>query len=215
MASFSLTNNILRTTLEIDPDGVYAWLILHHLIQLGLTVLVMAFLFDLPLSTWGFNLSNWKKSLLIVIAFAVLFSLIQYAYVSGTTYSPGFPLTPANKIGWQVFQYFFSGLGEEPLFRAFVIVLLLCGLSSTTLPANWQNALAVGISTLAFMFAHLSVDWVSFSIIGFDFDQQMMALQLGVLYGVTFVYTRSLLAPIMLHGLSNGITSSLGMYLSP
>ena len=133
--------------------------------------------------------------------------------MSGAAYQTDYPQTQINMLGMQVFQYLLSGVGEEPLFRGLVITVLLAGLSTTRLSTRLQYFTAIFVSTLLFMYAHISIDWLTMSISGFDFGQQTKALQLGVLFAVIFIHTRSLFAPIVLHGLSNGITATIGFYI--
>lgn len=210
------TANLLDPLLSLsqwDADGVFAWLGVHHLLQLLLSVVVMLVVFPRRLSAWGFNFHHWRTSLIIIVVFAVAFTILEYAYRVGQPYVTDFPQTHRNELGWQVFQYLISGLGEEPLFRGIVIVLLLAALSASSLSPGLHYLLAVVVSTGLFMYAHLDVNWWSMSAPGYDFGQQTKALQMGVLCGAAFIYTRSLFAPIVLHGLSNGITASLGFYV--
>ena len=129
------------------------------------------------------------------------------------SYTTEYPQTPLNTHGILVFQYFLSGMGEEPLFRGLVIVILLGRLTTTKLLVKHQYIVVICLSTLIFMYAHLSVDLLSMSITGFDFGQQTKALQIGALLAIVFIHTRSLFAPIVLHGLSNGITATIGFYV--
>lgn len=212
-ASSHLANLVGPALIPLDPDGVFAWISVHHLFQLALTILVMLIVFRGALSDWGFNFNKWRTSLVIIVVFAIGFGLMEYTYMSGRPYTTDFPQTQINEIGWQGFQYFLSGLGEEPLFRGLVIILLLSGLRSSKLTITKQNIIVVMLSTVLFMYAHLQFDWLSLSAPGYDFSQQTKALQLGVLYAVVFLHTRSLLAPIALHGLSNGISATIGFYI--
>ncbi len=212
-ASSYLANLVGPAFLQSDPDGVFLLLIAHHTFLLILTLLVMKSFPLTRLTDWGVNFKKWKTSLLVIAVFAILFGLLEYSYMRGGTYSPGFPLTTSNKFGWQIFQYFFSGLGEEPLFRGLVIVLLLNVMRTTRLAVYQQHVFIVVVSTALFMFAHLDVDWLNLSISGFEFGQQTKAFQLGILYAIVFIHTKSLFAPIVLHGLSNGLTASIGFYV--
>jgi len=214
LTAIYFANLVAPSFSEKHSSHVIAWLAIHHVILFSLTVSLMIAVFRMPLSEWGFNFNKWKTSLVIIFAFAFSFSVAEFFYMNGRPYTPdpSFPLTTKNMLYWQGFQYLLSGLGEEPLFRGFAIVLLSHGLQSTKLAMNHQQVLIVILSTLIFMLAHLDIDWLSLSVSGFNFSQQTKALQLGILYAIVFIHTRSLFAPIVLHGLSNGITATIGFY---
>lgn len=67
-------------------------------------------------------------------------------------------------------------------------------------------------ATILFMMAHIHIDFTNFNVTHFDIGQQMNSLQLGIIYGLSFHYTKSLLAPIVMHGISNGIIYSIMFY---
>lgn len=155
------------------------------------------------------DFSEWR----LTIYRSTFFIIIKNRNLPSQSYTTEYPQTPLNTHGILVFQYFLSGMGEEPLFRGLVIVILLGRLTTTKLLVKHQYIVVICLSTLIFMYAHLSVDLLSMSITGFDFGQQTKALQIGALLAIVFIHTRSLFAPIVLHGLSNGITATIGFYV--
>lgn len=200
--------------LRFDPDDVFLWKSIHHLVMLALTVALMIALGGRDLRHWGFNFENWKQSLVWIIAFALFFVAVQFFWISRIADREfAFPFTARNIIGVQVFQYGLSGLAEEPLFRGFIMVFLARQWTKIYKPFGINLPITALIATALFMVAHVGFDLSTFSITRFDFDQQMMALQLGLLYGIAFHYTKSLLVPIVCHGLANGITHSLLFYV--
>jgi len=68
-----VTELIWPSISEIDPEGVYLWISIHHVFQLAFTVLVMKFIFRLKLRDWGFNLNKLPESLRIFGSLAVLY----------------------------------------------------------------------------------------------------------------------------------------------
>ncbi len=46
---------------QIDRDGVYVWVTIHHLVQL-LAALMLMMILKPRLRYWGFNLENWKET---------------------------------------------------------------------------------------------------------------------------------------------------------
>ncbi len=210
--SSQFTELIYPSVSEYDPDDVFLWITIHHTIQFVLTVATMLILARGSLSVWGFNLSRLWLSFAWIVGFVVVYGTIEYMNVSGGFQSRDFPLTQRNMLGIQGFQYFLSGTGEEPLFRGLMIVLFSAAIYRISAFNSAHNVLVVIISTMIFMAAHLNIRVSPFAIDGFDFDQQTKALQLGVLYAVIFVQTRSLLAPIVIHGLSNGLLFTMIFY---
>lgn len=209
-----LTEAVYPSVEQFDPDETFLWISIHHLIQLVLTIALCIGVGQKqkanPLHMWGFNLNKFKESCIWIAVFAVVWFAIEYFRISRlTTINIPFPLSERNMVGVQFFQYVLSGLCEEPLFRGFVIVFLATHWSRTYKVAGVEISQAVLISVALFMIAHVEINYLELSISGFDFDQQMKSLQLGLLYGICFHYTQSLLAPIVIHGLSNGIQFSL------
>ena len=144
----------------------------------------------LNLGQWGFNLRNKGVSVQWIAIFLVVFATIEFIRIKGSLpIDFDYPLTIRNKNGIQFFQYLLSGLGEEPLFRGFVMVFLA---------KNWNKVFTIGkcefpitiiIATLLFMIAHLHIDIANMDISGFKMDQQLKSMQLGILYGLAFHYT--------------------------
>ena len=206
-----LTGLIYPAIQHHDPDGSFLYLSIHHLFQLLLTILAMMALSKRTnLKDWGFNLRNFKESWKWIGLFLLVFLAIEFFRIRGNLpIESEYSLTTKNKLGIQFFQYLLSGLGEEPLFRGLIMVYLARNWNRVFSLGKVQVPITVLIATLLFMLAHLDFDLTQMTVSGFDFDQQMKALQMGLLYGLAFFYTKSLLAPIVIHGLSNGIQFTL------
>lgn len=209
-----LTDCFNSTINSLDTDETFLWISTHHLIQLFSTVALMFLLSKkLDLKQWGFNLNNLNTSMKWIGIFLVAFTIIEYFRIQGQLpIEFAYPITEKNKTGIQFFQYILSGLGEEPLFRGLVMVFLAKNWNNVFKISKLEIPITIAIATILFMVAHLQIDYLNLNISGFDFDQQMKSMQLGILYGLAFHYTKSLLAPIVIHGLSNGIQFSL-MYI--
>lgn len=200
---------------KFDPDETYVWVSAHHIAQLLLTLAIMVWLWRGSLKNWGFNLKNMKLSLIFILGFLLFFG--SYKFFQIRTLAPidyPYPLTATNIWGVQGFQYLLSGAGEEPLFRGLIMTYLATGWSKVYKPFGIEFPQTILIATALFMVAHLNIDFLNFSISGFDASQQMKSLQLGIFYGLMFHHTKSLLAPIVVHGLSNGLLFTFGFNLS-
>ena len=211
-----LADTIYPTVKAIDVDETFLYITIHHLFQLVLTILIMLFLSrNRNINHWGFNLNNYKVSLKWIGIFTLILGPIEYFRIKqALPIEFEYPLTDQNLWGIQLFQYLISGLGEEPLFRGFVMVYLAKNWNKVYNLSKIELPITVLLATALFMFAHINIDFATLTISGFDFDQQMKALQMGLLYGLSFHYTRSLLAPIVMHGLSNGIQYTLMFYMA-
>lgn len=214
-ASMLLTSSIYPSLQYLDPDQTFLFKTIHHLFQLSLTICLMLVLTKREgLSQWGFNLRNVHQSMRWIGTFAIIFGGIEYFRITNAKLPEyDFELNQRNKIGIQSFQYLLSGLCEEPLFRGFVMIFLSKHWKKVYKFLQTEIPVTAIIATFLFMLAHLDIDLTNLSITGFDFDQQMKSLQLGVIYALGFHYTKSLLAPIIIHGLSNGLMYSIAFYL--
>ena len=207
----ALTANRFGTiTGSIDPPGAFAWISVHHVFQLALTLLLMKLFYHIPLSMWGFNLQQGRLSLKIFAWFCLIYLLPVFlvnvlpGLISGNPPSFNYPLTPKNVIGTLGFQFLLSGLGEEPLFRGFVMVFL---------SRSWKECIHIGKidfpvaglwATVFFAVAHFQINLHPFSV-SISGAQLIWALGLGSYYAAAFHKTKSLLAPILSHGYSNGV----------
>lgn len=199
----------------IDPNGSFSWLVIHHAIQLTLTIMLMLVLSNGQLSLWGFNFDRWKTSLMFIVGLVMVFGAAEYFRISsGGSSAFDAPRVAPDMLGVQGFQYIMSGLGEEPLFRAFIIVFLARVIPQIIRLGELEIPATVLVATGLFMFAHIQIDYAQFAIVHADLGQQLKALQFGLLYGIAFHYTRSLLAPIVMHGISNGLPMSIELYFT-
>src|SRR5436190_15874770 len=178
-------NQLMPLENSIDPDGVFAYVCVHHLVQLLLTLCLMKAFVGSTLSSWGFNLRAWRSSLRITGWFCLIYlgpvfvaNVLPYL-MSGDSPQFDYSLTARNLGGHLGFQFLLSGSCEEPLFRGFVV---------TFLAQSWTGRLRVGRATLSsatlwatffFMAGHaqISLDPFSFSV---SIPQQIWALGLGL-----------------------------------
>jgi membrane protease YdiL (CAAX protease family) len=200
---------------SFDPENAFAWLWVHHLGQLLATIGLMWLWSSGSLRHWGFNLNEARTSLkwfgwftlfctLGMLVFGIV-PMVLYHHFPDLSFS----LNPRNVAGALGFYYLLSGSGEEPLFRGFVMtVLLVC----------WTRELKVGKlvmpaaglwATLIFMLAHINFTLFPFRITHFSPQQQLFCIGLGLYYALVFYRTRSLLCPVLAHGFSNGIIWTL------
>jgi membrane protease YdiL (CAAX protease family) len=205
-----VTNLIWPMVSSFDPERVFLWITIQHIIQLVLIVLVMKFVFRMDLRGSGFNLNNWQETLRIFGWFALVYTfgwtiLLQIPdIISGTSPSLSYPLTAKNMSGVLGFQFLLSGTAEEPLFRAVVMILL--GKYYKGILRIWKIEIPTTglIATIIFMLAHIGITLDPFTV-HYGFLQQCAALGLGLYYAIVYHKTGSLLGPMISHGYSNTI----------
>lgn len=83
----------------------------------------------------------------------------------------------------------FSAFGEELLFRGF----LQQALATHAFSGDWADALGLIVSSVVFGLLHVGPDWETF------WPWTVMALLMGGAFGLMFLQTGSLLAPILAH----------------
>jgi uncharacterized protein len=200
-----------------DKDNVFLWISVHHVFQLLLTLLIMKFYFRIRWKEWGFNFKHLHLSLRIVLYFFIGFLIFQgvpmiIGLLRSNLSSPNIShaLTLKNLVGEYAFQGLLSGTCEEPLFRGFAI---------TILSLSWKNKIKIGkiqitvaniIAALLFAYAHIGFNLFPFEITRFYLPQIIYSFILGILYGIVFDRTKSLVGPILLHNLANVISIFYG-----
>jgi len=194
----------------VDPEKVFLWLIIHHVLVLAFTVLVMKFIFRIDFRQWGFNLNKLPESLWIIrrfvpFYFGVVLLLQLPNVISGNAPSFDYPLTAKNMTGYLGFQFLLTGTAEEPLFRGLLMTVLAKYMTGVHRIGDWEIPSTGLVATILFMLAHIGYTFSPFAITHFSLFQQFGAFGLGLFYAIVFHRTGSLLAPIILHGYSNVI----------
>ena len=195
---------------SFDKEDVFARLSVHHIIQMLLALLVI-FILVKTRKTREFKLApkyDAKGIRYTLIFCAVLTAYYAVLYIIGSftgtigTYSH--ELNPTNITGYLGFQLLLSGPSEEILFRSLPVTLLLSCLKSDS---KKDNTIAIVIAAVLFAIAHIDILHLSF-----DPFQVGYAFVLGLIYGYTFIKTKSVIYPMIMHSMSNVISVG-GCYL--
>ncbi len=196
--------------------GVY-----QQLVQALTGILLFRWLFKQGTQELGINTWQQKRSLNFFLRFALFWLAIVALYVAATYFFfPGewqamraIELPPTNTIVTTLlFQSFFPGMGEEILFRGFIISVLAAFVFT-----HWQQNSAskwgiVVVSSGYFAIAHIYFTLSPWQLTHIDPVQIAMALGCGAFYAVVYLKTKSLLAPFLSHNFAN-VTSTLVGYL--
>ena len=203
---------------SIDKDGVFMYITVHHLVQMAIACAAIVLARKMPsrlgtLRGTDFHLKPRlsKAGICCTAVFTVIITLyvfISYiaAYRLNRIEPPGYKLTAANVIGSLGFQLLLSGTSEEILFRSLPITILDV-LSSR--PGRGRQLLSIVIAAFLFSLAHIR--WSLFPIsVSCSCFQLVYAFILGIAYGITFLKSRSVLYPAVMHGLSNFVMVGAG-----
>lgn len=195
---------------SFDKEEVFARLAVHHIIQM-LLALLLIFILVKTKRVGEFKLApkydaKGIRYTLIFCAALTAYYLVSYIIGSftGTIGTFSHELTPVNVTGYLGFQLLLSGPSEEILFRSLPVTLLLSCLKSDT---KKDNTIAIVNAAVLFAIAH--IDFFTFS---FDLFQVCYAFVLGLIYGYTFIKTKSVIYPMTMHSMSNVISVG-GCYL--
>lgn len=150
---------------------------------------------------FGFNRSKIKLSLIILgWTCGILFPLTFFGLWVLKSFGLKPPLAPALSQGrdwifWLFYQFMYVALSEELFFRGYLQsnILRLTTPSMSRRPRLHQWT-AVAVSAACFAAAHIIIQGHILSVLIF-FP--------GLVLGWLFIRTRSLLAPILFHGLAN------------
>ncbi|MFU8787289.1 MAG: lysostaphin resistance A-like protein [Candidatus Izemoplasmataceae bacterium] len=194
----------------MDPDGVFAWLYVHHILQMIVIILIILVIKKFTTLTFGFTSGNKEVGLAFVKKFTLYFFLynvvLMVILVLSNQVTPlPFPINARNVTGYLSFQLFMSGPSEEILFRAFIMTIVGFFISKRILSDRFS--IANILAALVFVVAHIAFTFNPFSM-SYQPIQLMYSLVLGLIYGICYEKTNSVFYPMALHSISNVISVS-------
>ncbi len=204
----------------IDKYNVFAWISVHHIIQMLLALVPITILTKKYNIDFGFQLGDKN----IGIKYVKIFNIAMLVYItitSAISYLNNqitqfeYPLTYVNILGSLSFQLFLSGTSEEILFRALPISIITYFISSekdikiAKLNISWANI----ISAILFSLAHIKWTLNPF-LISMDYMQLLFCFILGIMYGIVFQKSKSVIYPMIMHSFTNVSVIGVGYILS-
>jgi hypothetical protein len=191
-----------------SPTGpTLPWLYIHHAFQLGVALIAIVIVKRFVPADYGLHAPHGKTYIGAAIAWGVFFgiamTLVDYApeLIAHTKPMLGYPLTAANVSGWLFFEGVYVGPTEEIPFRALLVTYL-----AATMPGklrlgrfdmNWAGII------VALVFALLHASNFATRAWPLALGQQLYAFALGVLYAYWLEKSRSVVAPIIGHNVSD------------
>lgn len=148
---------------------------------------------NLNLKDIGFRRGNLIKYILIGILLGIPLAIVEYFILTPTAAFPAFELKYLLRD--LVYMVAFVGLGEELLFRGLIQRDMM-----NLLGWKW------GLIGASIMFSVMHLTWRSIPELGFTFVA-------GLIFGYLYYRTRSLIAPIVTHGIANTILVAVLPYL--
>lgn len=219
-SAFSIADVIYPKWQQLDPDGSFLYISIHHVFQALFAVVFIALIRTSMNSSWsdfGFNTNQWRFAIKRVLQFCLFWFILQgsmavFIILSGNSPVPfNFPLTVQNFLGYFLFQVLLSGTSEEILFRAMVIFPMLYVGKRAGLSEKSNSIIAVVVSILIFMIAHIKISFNPFEISNFILMQQITVITFGAFYAYLLLKTKSLIGPILAHNWLNGIIVLVGL----
>lgn len=202
-----LSSKVLHTP---SPHGTtLPWLYVHHTLQCLIALIAIAVLKRRVPADYGLHWPREKTyilpALLWGVSFGVIMTLIDHApeLLAHAKPDPGYPLTSSNVVGWLFFQGVYVGPTEEIPARALLVTYL-----AATMPGklrvgrfnmNWAGVIA------ALIFALLHATNFRLRAWPLALGQQIYAFVLGVLYAYWLEKSKSVVAPIIGHNVSDGV----------
>ena len=201
---------------RLDPDGAFAWISVHHIVQALIFLAIMAFVtrrWGLHFGFgWGNRQAGWKWVRIFALIFAVYVVVsLLIVWLTGTFQFFPYPLTERNVIGQIGFQLLLSGPSEELIFRAFAITLLGLWLSGGLFRGKLSHATI--IAAIIFSLAHVGVSFAPFALSYHPF-QLVYAFALGLAYGACYEQSKSMIYPMIMHSMSNVVAVGVSIVAS-
>ena len=194
---------------RIDPYNIFMWISVHHIVQGIIALVAVGILIKVKNLDFGFRLGNVRVGLehtldftIIVLIYVVVFYIITFAF--GNFSAPNFPLNITNVAGTLGFQLLLSGPVEEILFRALPITLLIYSFKASKPVKIYKVATTSEtiIAAVLFTLAHVRWEINPFSI-DFSVHQLVICLFCGILYGIAYQKSNSVLYPMAMHSIWN------------
>jgi len=198
----------------VDPDGVFVPLSIHHLILMEIALAIILIMRIGIQADFGFQWGDRKMGFRYFLLFTATIAVIAMGYHAllralGQPISYDYPLTTRNILGTLGFQLFLTGTSEEILYRALPVTLIIFAFGksvSISKHVTWEVVLA------SFLFTAAHIHWTisPFSISELNIFGLVYAFAMGILNGVVYQKTRSILYPMLMHSVSNVIMVGSG-----
>lgn len=185
-----------------------------YFMQTGAAIILGKYIMNTSITDMGFNFNNVKSTFRMLRWFVPIWLLpVAMFYVIGLNYIAGFDAYishyyVADKLAMQkdfIIGCLLAGIGEEPLFRGFIISSLVPAVFGYVRAEKVRSPLVAIVSGLLFALAHIKYQIMPFRIIYIDGIQLGITFILGIVWAAMFLKTKSLLGPVIAHTCANTI----------
>lgn len=204
---------------SIDPDKIFMWGIVHHIVQALVPVLLVLMWKKELFRDWGFTIGDKKLGLKWIGWFTLIWIVIYAGINTVNVLNHNIPETyydvtnTRNLFGELFFRGVIVGPSEEILFRSFAIGLLLAaGYTKTSDIFGFKITTAGIIAAVLFALAHIGFSFYPFTVYYFDIVQVVTALGFGLLYAIVLHQTKSIYYPMIIHSISD-VIPVISLYL--
>ncbi len=191
-----------------SPNGpVLPWLYMQHGFQLAVALVAILIVKRMVPADYGLHAPRGKTyvgaAVLWGAFFGVAMTLVDYApqLIAHTRPVLGYPLTRGNIAGWLFFEGVYVGPTEEIPFRALLVTYLAAAMPGKLrlgrFDMNWAGVI------VAIIFALLHAANFDTRAWPLALGQQVYAFALGVLYAYWLEKSKSIVAPILGHNVSD------------
>ncbi|NLT12568.1 MAG: CPBP family intramembrane metalloprotease [Clostridiaceae bacterium] len=199
---------------SVDPNGVFMWISVHHIVQAAVALIPIIFLSIYAKLDFGFRAGKKKIGFkfvgfatLGIIIYMIISYLIGYHFDLLSPYY--YPLNLRNIMGSFAFQLILTGPSEEILFRALPITILAVFMKND---ASKKVPIATIIAAALFSIAH--INWYTGPFrIEYDVFQLGYAFAIGIVQGLALQKTGSIYYSMAIHSISNIISVGSGYLL--
>lgn len=212
---------IVNVTSHIGVEEEFARFILWDVFLILLTLICIKLFFKKSFQELGFNLHNYKSGIKYILVFLLVYPVIVtlswfliYQFAGASALIGRVQNQSVDYIVKDLLLYgLLPGIGEEPLFRIFVIqFLLITAYAGNDLGNKVTRFWIIIISAICFAYGHIFiVSWAPFKI-NYDVIQLFTAFALGIFYAITYIRTKSILVAVICHNYSDFI-ARLGLYV--
>ncbi|HWD26361.1 MAG TPA: CPBP family intramembrane glutamic endopeptidase [Rhizomicrobium sp.] len=207
LAAYSVHYANLVLHFAQPTDSLLKYLYIHHAFQLAWGLVFIALLkrfvpFDAGLHPPP-DKSYIVPAILWGVFFGVLMTVVDYLpdLLARRPMDLGFPVNRDSIVGWTLFEGVYVGPTEEIPFRSLLVGFLMAVMPAQLRVGRYSMSWAGIVVAAIFALAHVNnlIAHPSWATAG----QQVYAFALGVLYAYWFEKSRSVIAPIIGHNVSD------------
>lgn len=190
------------------PDMLWIEYYYQHLAQFLYALLAIVVIKRIYPGDYGLHPPRGKT----YIGWAIFWGLVFGVLMTAVDYWPQilqmkppsdkpYPLTAFNLAGWFSFEGIFVGPSEEALFRGLLVAYLMRAMPGSVSLGRYSMSGAGIVVAVLFALAHIGNFFIA--PLSMALGQQIYALALGILYAYWYEKSKSLVAPIIGHNVSD------------